>query len=157
MSELYILYDNTGKYVGSHYDLGPPKRFESWAAGYRKLSYPEINSIGSFYNRYIYNEPEIRKLREIYLAVNTSLFEIGGDSRLSVTLKAAEDSEDVSDLIGVDIKVTINDQNINIPFGEMILLNPEYPGTYIIELTDNRFYAQKSKFVVAVVDQIIES
>lgn len=156
MSELYILYDNTGKYVGSHYDIGPPGGFESWAAGYRKLSYAEIDSINSLYNRYIYNETELRKLREIHLGVNTSIFEIDGESRISVTLKAAEDTGDTSDLIGTDIEVTINDQKINIPFGEMILLNPEHPGTYIIQLTDSRFYAQKSKYVVAVVDQIKE-
>ena len=156
MSELYILYDNDGKYVGSHYDIGPPGGFESWAAGYRKLTYPEINSINAFYNRYIYNEQTLRKLREIHLGVNTSILEIDGESRISVTLKAAEDSGDTSDLIGTEIEITINDQKINIPFGEMILLNPEHPGTYIIQLTDNRFYAQKSKYVVAVVDQIKE-
>lgn len=157
MSELYILYDNTGKYVGSHYDIGPPGGFESWASGYRKLTYEEINSINSLYNRYIYNEPQLRKLREVHLGVNTSVFEIDGESRISVTLKAAEDSGDISDLIGTDIEITINDQVINVPFGEMLLLNPEYPGTYIIQLTDNRFYAQKNKYVVAVVDQIKES
>ena len=157
MSELYILYDNTGKYIGSHYDVGPPGGFESWASGYRKLTYAEIDSINSLYNRYIYNEPELRKLREIHLGVNTSVFEIDGESRISVTLKAAEDSGDISDLIGTNIEITINDQVINVPFGEMLLLNPEYPGTYIIQLTDNRFYAQKNKYVVAVVDQIKES
>lgn len=157
MSELYILYDNTGKYVGSHYDIGPPGGFESWASGYRKLTYEEINSINSLYNRYIYNEPELRKLREVHLGVNTSVFEIDGESRVSVTIKASEDTGDISDLIGTDIEITINDQVINLPFGEMLLLNPEYPGTYIIQLTDNRFYAQKNKYVVAVVDQIKES
>jgi hypothetical protein len=157
MSELYILYDNTGKYVGSHYDIGPPGGFESWASGYRKLTYEEINSINSLYNRYIYNEPELRKLREVHLGVNTSVFEIDGESRVSVTIKASEDTGDISDLIGTDIEITINGQVINLPFGEMLLLNPEYPGTYIIQLTDNRFYAQKNKYVVAVVDQIKES
>jgi hypothetical protein len=156
MSELYILYDNTGKYVGSHYDVGPPGGFESWAAGYRKLTYPEINSINAFYNRYIYNEGALRKLREIHLGVNTSLLEIDGETKVSVTLKAAEDSGDTSDLIGTEIEVTINSQKINIPFGEMILLNPEHPGTYSITLSDNRFYSEKSKYVVAVVDQIEE-
>jgi len=66
------------------------------------------------------------------------------------------DSGDTSDLIGTQIEVTINDQKINIPFGEMILLNPEHPGTYSITLSDNRFYSEKSKYVVAVVDQIEE-
>jgi len=157
MSELYILYDNTGKYVGSHYDIGPPGGFESWASGYKKLTYAEINSINSLYNRYIYNEPQLRKLREIHLGVNTSVFEIDGESRISVVVKASEDTGDTSDLIGTNIEITINDQIINVPFGEMILLNPEYPGTYVIQLTDNRFYAQKNKYVVAVVDQIKES
>ena len=156
MSDLYILYDTNGKYVGSHYDLGPPGGYSSYAAGYRKLTYDEINSINSKFTRYIYNEPQLRETREIHLGVNTSVFEIDGESRLSVCLKAAEDSEDLSDLIGTDIEVTINDRVINIPFGEMILLNPEHPGTYIIQLTDSRFYAQKSKYVVAVVDKIEE-
>ena len=156
MSELYILYDNDGKYVGSHYDIGPPGGFESYASGYRKLTYPEINSINAFYNRYVYNEPELRKLREIHLGVNTSIFEIDGESRISVTLKYAEDDTETSDLTGTQIEITINGQKINAVFGEMILLNPEHTGTYTITLTDNRFFAQKSKYIVSVIDQIAE-
>jgi hypothetical protein len=156
MSELYILYDNDGKYVGSHYDIGPPGGYEGFASGYRKLSYQEIDSIHANYKMFIYNELTLRKLREIFLSVSTSIFEIDGVTKLSVSVKAAEDSEDTSDLIGTDIEVTINDQKVNIPFGNMILLNPDHPGTYVITLSDKRCYAKKSKYVVAVLDQIKE-
>ena len=158
MSELYILYDSNGKFVGSTYDDGPPSNFDSYAAGYRKLTYAEINSMHNEYQRYIYNEETLRKVPEIHLGVSTTIFEIDGETKLSVFVKAIHNdkSAETQALYGEPIEVTINDQKVTIPFGDMLLLNPEHPGTYVVVLSDPRFYSQTNKYIVSVIDKVQE-
>lgn len=158
MPELYILHDENGKYVGEHYDIGPPIGFEPYAAGYRKLSYDEINSTHYEFKKYIYNESELRKMKEIHLGVSTEIFEIDGVSQISVFVKALHENTaaEIAELIGFSVEVKINDEVVQIPFGDMILLNPEHPGIYTVVLTDTRFYSKKNKYTINVIDQIIE-
>jgi len=158
MADLYILYDTNGKYIGSKYDNGPPGGYESYAAGYRKLTYEEINSMHNEYESYVYNQPKLKKLKEIHLGVSTRIFEIDGETKLSVFVKALHNdtSEDTKMFLGEPVEITINDQKVMIPFGDMILLNPEYPGTYVISLSDDRFYSKSNKYTVSVINQIQE-
>ena len=158
MPELYILHDKYGKYIGEHYDIGPPVGFEPYAAGYRKLSYDEINSTHYEFKKYIYNEPTLRKMKEIHLGVSTEIFEIDGTSQISVFVKALHESTaaQIAELVGVSVEVKINDQVVMIPFGDMILLNPEHPGIYTVELIDTKFYSKKNKYTINVIDEIIE-
>ena len=158
MPELYILHDENGKYVGEHYDIGPPAGFEPYAAGYRKLSYDEINSTDYEFKKYIYNEPALRKMKEIHLGVSTEIFEIYGVSQISVFTKALHEStpEEIVELEGEVIEIKLNGQIMNVPFGEILLLNPEHPGIYTVELSDDKFYSRRNKYTINVIDEIIE-
>ena len=158
MADLYILYDEAGRFIGKHYDDGPPGGFEQYAAGYRKLSYEEIDSLNNEYEKHKYDEESIIQLREIHLGVNTELFEIDGENKISVFIKAPHDfTQEQIDLVKNEIiEVKINDQIVNIPFGDMVLLNPEHTGVYSVYLSDERFYSRKTKYLISVIDAIQE-
>ena len=158
MPELYIFHDENGKYVGEHYDIAPPAGWQPYAAGFRKLSYDEINSTHYEFKKYVYNEPELRKMKEIHLGVSTEIFEIDGVTKLSIFLKATHEStpEEITELEDKIIEIKLNGQVMNIPFGEILLLNPEHPGIYTVELSDSRFYSRRNKYTINVIDEIIE-
>lgn len=158
MAELYILYDKTGRYSGQHYDDAPPSNFKDLgAAGYRKLTYDEINSTHYEFKKFIYNEPSLRRLQEIHFGVNTEVFEIQEGSQVFVFVKALHDDESQlasKDLIGKDVEITVNGKVVNIPFGDCVYLTPKTQGTYVFELTDKRFFSKKNRYVVTVIDAI---
>jgi hypothetical protein len=158
MADLYILYDEAGRFIGKHYDDGPPGGFEQYATGYRKLTYAEIDSLHNEYGKYKYDEENIIQLKEIHLGVNTELFEIDGDSRISVFIKAPHNfsQEQIDEVKDEIVEVKINDQLVSIPFGDMILLNPEHTGVYSVYLSDERFYSKRNKYLISVIDVIKE-
>lgn len=158
MADLYILYDEAGRFIGKHYDDGPPGGFEQYASGYRKLTYAEIDSLHNEYEKHKYDETDIIELKEIHLGVNTEIFEIDGDSRISIFVKAPHNftQEQIDLLKNEIIEVTINNQIVNIPFGDMVLLNPEHTGVYSVYLSDERFFSRKNKYLISVIDAIQE-
>jgi len=158
MANLYILYDEAGRFVGKHYDSGPPGGFEQYASGYRELSYEEIDSLHNEYEKYKYDEESITELREIHLGVNTELFEIDGENKISVFIKAPHHftQEQINLVKNETVEVKINGEIVNIPFGEMILLNPQNTGVYTVFLSDERFYSSNNKYLISVIDAIQE-
>lgn len=150
---VFVDYDSqTGRYLGHTY---APDRNPASDISFRKLTIEEARIIGSEYREYRYNEPQLVKLPELHFVVSpNSTYQIGQHDKICISLRRSIDTPDseYEQLKNNQYKIRINDQEIMLKFEDMLFINPTQSGMYIFELIDQRVYAEKTTYVVSVLE-----
>lgn len=146
-----------GKYIGHYYSNQEPEVINSNSI--RKLTIEEVRFIGSEYEKYRYNQPELIKYPELHFVVSPNpTYQIGRHNKICLWLTRSSDTSDseYEQLKDNDYKITINGQEIMLKFNEMLFINPMQAGIYIFELIDQRVFAKTSFYTVTVLDPPLE-
>lgn len=153
MSKTFVIYDKNGKYAGHVYNVDSPNKIRE---GFfcRELTVDEIKMVGTDFMHFLFNKETLIKLPEVYFGVGSPLvYEIGVHNKISIGVRKCGDTtqDQINELSGKEIEVAINGEKVYIEFGSQIFLNPATPGTYTIELTDERVVARTNRYTISVI------
>lgn len=154
MADTYFLHDNTGKCIGTIYDNNPPARLEP-GISYVKLSYEQINQMNYDFRRYRYKDNSFIKQPEVIFCVTPSnLYEIGTHNKISICIKSDYDTtnEEKEQLIRTPFRIKINEVEYGVTFEEIVMLDPEEVGVYVIELLNDNVICDVPRYAISVVD-----
>ncbi len=157
MADLYISYNEKGKYMGHVYGAHPKIGSN---LPYRKLTREESSIVGINYFKFKYDEEELKQLLEVHFSVVPgSVYQLTVHNKISISLKRAFDTTDdeYSKLVGNSYKIRINEQIVDILFEDTLFLDPQESGVYVIELADDRLYSSISSYVVTIIDAPVEN
>lgn len=156
---VFVEYNpQNGKYMGHSYCNQEPELTNN-NSSIRKLTVEETRFIGSEYREYRYNEPELIKLPQLhFVVVPNSAYQIGRDNKICLWLTRSIDTPDseYDQLKNNEYKITINEQEMLLKFDEMVFIDPKQAGIYIIELIDQRVFAERTSYTITVLDPPLE-
>lgn len=155
MADVFFLYNQEdGKCVGTTYDDHPPNSLQE-SVNYVKLPYEKINEMNSKFHLYRYLNGSFEKLIEVSFCVSPSnVYVLGTHNKISICLKASIDTtaEEILQLKSKTFKIKINNQEYDIGFEEIIMLEPEAAGAYMIELLNDDVACELNRYAISVIE-----
>lgn len=154
MADIYFLHDDDGKCIGTIYDNYDPINLPS-GTNFVKLTYEQINQMNHKYEHYRYLNNEFVKQERIMFCVSPSnLYVIGQHNKISVSIKAHVDSteEEIQSASTKNYIVKVNGQNYDMEFGEIMMIEPESAGVYLIELLNENVLCDTARYAITVIE-----
>lgn len=154
MADIYFLHDDNGKCIGTIYDNYEPVNLPQ-GTNFVKLSYEQIDQMNHKYEHYRYINNEFIKQEKIMFCVSPSnLYTIGQHNKISISIKAHIDctEEEIQSASTKVYKVSINGVEYDMDFGEVMMVEPEAPGVYLIELTNQNVVCDPTRYAITVIE-----
>lgn len=132
-----VHHDLNGRFMGLR--IGPGITV---GEGIRAINYEEHDRIMAHPERYRYDTPEIQELIEAQLVVSCQRFVADGQSYCSVEVRcpAVETA-----------RISINEDEIDLPTGELLFIRTTEIGAYQIRLIDPNLWAEEpTHYVMAI-------
>lgn len=154
MVDSYFLYDSRGQCIGTTYSSTPPSNLEP-GVNYVKLTYEQVNMMNYDFRRYVYRNNTFIKLPEVNFIVSPSgIYTVGQHNKISVCVKSERDNtaQETQTLSTYVYNVKINEDVYDLSLGEILLLDPEAVGVYVVELLNDNVVCDITRYAISVID-----
>ena len=155
---VFVEYNpQNGRYMGHSYSNQEPMITTNNLI--RKLAVEEARFIGTEYEEFRYDQPQLIKLPELHFVVSpNTTYQIDRHNKICLWLTRSMDTPDseYEQIKDNEYKITINGQEVMLKFDEMLFINPTQAGIYTFELVDERVFAKRTYYTVTVLDPPLE-
>lgn len=154
MADIYFLHDDNGKCIGTIYSNDDPVNLDP-GVNFIKLSYEQINQMNHKYENYRFVNGEFVKQEKVVFCVSPSnLYVIGQHNKISVSIKPDNDTteEEIQTLSSKIFNVKVNGEIHDIEFSDIMMIEPEAPGVYLVELLNQDVVCDATRYAITVIE-----